>query len=49
MKATIGPKGRVTIPKPLRDGLGIRPGMVLEFEEVSDRFVARIVANDQSL
>jgi AbrB family looped-hinge helix DNA binding protein len=30
MKTTVSEKGQVTIPKRLRDRLGIRPGEVLE-------------------
>jgi AbrB family looped-hinge helix DNA binding protein len=41
MKAIVSEKGQVTIPKRLRDRLGIRPGQVLEFEEESGRLVAR--------
>lgn len=33
LKATVSEKGQVTIPKALRDRLGIRPGEVLEFRE----------------
>jgi len=33
MRATIGERGQVTIPKALRDRLGIRPGEQLEFSE----------------
>ena len=40
MKATVSEKGQVTIPKPLRDRLGIRTGQVLEFEEEGGRLVA---------
>jgi AbrB family looped-hinge helix DNA binding protein len=29
-------KGQVTIPKPVRDQLGLRPGDVVEFVECSD-------------
>ena len=32
MRATVSEKGQVTIPKKLRDRLGIRSGQVLEFE-----------------
>jgi len=32
MKATVSEKGQVTIPKKLRERLGIRRGQVLEFE-----------------
>jgi antitoxin PrlF len=41
MKATVSEKGQVTIPKPLRKRLGIRPGAVLEFEAEQGRLVAR--------
>jgi antitoxin PrlF len=47
MKATVSEKGQVTIPKRLRDRLGIRPGQVLDFEEDEGRLVARkAVARD---
>jgi AbrB family looped-hinge helix DNA binding protein len=41
MKSIVSEKGQVTIPKRLRDRLGIRPGQVLDFEEDSGRLVAR--------
>lgn len=40
MKAIVSEKGQVTIPKPLRDRLGIRPGQVLDFEDERGRLVA---------
>lgn len=40
MKATVSEKGQVTIPKPLRDRLGIRPGQVLDFQAEGGRLVA---------
>lgn len=40
MKATVSEKGQVTIPKALRDRLGIRPGHVLDFREEKGRLVA---------
>lgn len=40
MKSTVSEKGQVTIPKALRDRLGIRPGEVLEFREEKGRLVA---------
>ena len=43
MKATVSEKGQVTIPKALRERLGIRAGEVLEFEEHGGRLVARKV------
>jgi AbrB family looped-hinge helix DNA binding protein len=41
MKATVSEKGQVTIPKPLRRKLGLRPGMVIEFEAEEGRLVGR--------
>jgi len=40
MKSTVSGKGQVTIPKRLRDRLGIRPGEILYFEEEEGRLVA---------
>lgn len=40
MKAVVSEKGQVTIPKRLRDRLGIRPGQVLELVEQDGRLVA---------
>lgn len=31
MKTTVSEKGQITIPKELRERLGIRPGQVLDF------------------
>jgi antitoxin PrlF len=41
MKATVSEKGQVTIPKALRTRLGIRPGVVLDFDADGGRLVAR--------
>lgn len=41
MKAIVSEKGQVTIPKRLRDRLGIKPGQVLDFEDEAGRLVAR--------
>ena len=41
MKATVSEKGQVTIPKALRDRLGIRAGQILVLEEDHGRLVAR--------
>jgi AbrB family looped-hinge helix DNA binding protein len=39
MKTTVSEKGQVTIPKALRDRLGIRPGQVLEVCEDRGKLV----------
>ena len=44
MRSVVSEKGQVTIPKPLRDRLGIRPGEILDFEEEEGRLVARKAA-----
>ncbi len=49
MKATVSEKGQVTIPKPLRDSLGIVPGEVLEFEEDAGRLVARKIVDRDAI
>ena len=41
MKAIVSEKGQVTIPKQLRDRMGIRPGEVLEFSEERGCLLAR--------
>jgi len=36
MGTTVTSKGQVTIPKPVRDRLGIGPGSVVDFEMAAD-------------
>ena len=43
--AVVGEKGQVTIPKGLRDALGIVPGSELEFADHNGRLVARRVVS----
>lgn len=45
MKARVSEKGQVTIPKKLRDQLGIRVGDELEFEAEPGRIVVTKVAD----
>jgi antitoxin PrlF len=40
MKSIVSEKGQVTIPKALRDRLGLDPGQVLDFREHNGRLVA---------
>lgn len=49
MKAVLSEKGQITIPKRLRDRLGLRPGSVLEFDEEQGRLVARKVTTGDEL
>lgn len=47
MKAIVSEKGQVTIPKMLRESLGIRPGDVIEFrEEEGGRLIGKRVVTD---
>jgi AbrB family looped-hinge helix DNA binding protein len=43
MKSTVSEKGQVTIPKLLREKLGLRPGVVLEFTAQRGALIARKV------
>jgi antitoxin PrlF len=40
MKTIVSEKGQITIPKAVRDRLGIVPGTVLDVESVEGRLVA---------
>ena len=46
MKAVVAERGQVTIPKALRDRLGIRPGTTLEFSASDGSLVARKADTD---
>lgn len=39
MKTSVSEKGQVTIPKAIRDRLGLRPGTVLEFRAEGGRLI----------
>ncbi len=41
MVSRLTTKGQVTIPKPLRDSLGLEPGHELEFEEREGALIVR--------
>lgn len=41
MTAVLSEKGQVTIPKPVRDKLGLSPGAVLEFAAENGKLVGR--------
>lgn len=46
MKAIVAERGQVTIPKALRDKLGIRPGTALEFSVRNGSLLARKAQTD---
>jgi AbrB family looped-hinge helix DNA binding protein len=46
MKSVISEKGQVTIPKPVRDRLGLKPGTVIHFEASGGRLVGRKAGTD---
>jgi antitoxin PrlF len=46
MKSIVSEKGQVTIPKAVRDRLGLAPGTELEFEAVGGRLVGRKVVKE---
>lgn len=40
MKAKVAERGQVTIPKKLREKLGLRPGTILDFSDIEGKLVA---------
>ena len=46
MATTVTSKGQVTIPKPVRDHLGIAPGSQVEFRRVADGSI--VIEGDQT-
>lgn len=46
MKAVVAERGQVTIPKSLRDKLGIRPGTALEFAAKDGTLIVRKAETD---
>ncbi|CAN5199460.1 hypothetical protein BH20ACT22_BH20ACT22_14820 [soil metagenome] len=44
MKSRVSEKGQITIPKRLRDRLGIRPGTDLDWQEHQGRLIATKVS-----
>lgn len=49
MKSVVSEKGQVTIPKRLRDRLGIGPGVVLELREEAGTLVAAKVSGEDAV
>lgn len=46
MNSVISEKGQVTIPKAIREGLGLTPGTLLAFGEEDGKLVARKVIKE---
>jgi len=46
LTAIVSEKGQITIPKPLRDSLGLRTGQVLDFSEEDGHLVIRKVVDE---
>jgi antitoxin PrlF len=46
MSATVTSKGQVTIPKPVRDLLGIAPGSRVDFRQAADGSVVLVRADE---
>ncbi len=49
MKAVVADRGQVTIPKALRQRLGIRPRTVLDFREENGVLVARKASENDAV
>ncbi len=49
MKTIVSKKGQITIPKALRDRLGIHPGQVLDFRDEAGRLVATKGATEDAV
>ena len=49
MKSVVSEKGQVTIPKRLRERLGIKPGQLLDFRDEAGMLVAQKVKEDDPL
>ena len=49
MKAVISEKGQITIPKPLRDRLGMRPGVVVVFQALEGRLVGHKLMTEDAV
>ncbi len=46
MKSTVSEKGQITIPKPLRAALGLRPGTVVEFRAEAGQLVGKKISGE---
>jgi len=49
MNAILSEKGQVTIPKPIRDDLGLEAGSVLEFTEDEGRIIVTKILQENPI
>ena len=49
MKATLDSAGRIVVPKPLRDALGLKPGQPLDIQAGDGRLEIKIVPTPMRL
>ena len=48
MGATVTSKGQITIPKRVRELLGIRPGSVIDFERIEDGRIVLVIGGKKA-
>lgn len=46
MRTTIDAAGRIVVPKPLRDAMGLQPGLLLELEVTDGRLLVEVAPID---
>ncbi len=49
MKSVVSERGQVTIPKPIRDRLGLRQGLEIEFEARNGLLIGRKVTPEDAV
>jgi AbrB family looped-hinge helix DNA binding protein len=49
MNAIVSEKGQVTIPKPIRDDLGLEAGSILEFTEDHGRIIVTKIVHENPI
>jgi len=49
MNAILSEKGQVTIPKPIRDDLGLEAGSILEFTEDEGRIIVKKIVQENPI
>ncbi len=49
MNAVLSEKGQVTIPKSIRDDLGLVPGSILDFTEEEGRIIVKKIVQENAI